>query len=491
MAVFPLFAALWASEVRAELPGNGERLRSNDYAIDLAQTPVLASTRVTGLAGAFVAIGEGTDGSAQNPAGVALRAPYSNDHFDYDVSVGVTFSSALTRIDVFNSGHPTRLASTGEESLAFVNLAGNLQLGRFGLGLSIDLQEYGLNRATAPASTEQKDRLSARFAVAHGMVGYGFHDNDVLLGVGARLGLLDVVNRSTQASSNESLFNAGGAGLEAGLLLKPNETQYRVGVCIRTPVVASASSDSRLRIAYAGDPEDELYLPDRVILPWELHLGLALQFGPRPFNPRWVDASEELGPIRRYLAWRKRERTRRRTEEEQKPAGDTQARAAQLAALDTELHTEDVLDRAYLERSERALNELLAQRYERLRRFHLLVTTSLDVLGPASNAAGVESFLARTVQRSGTQPSFSPRFAVESEAIPGWVRLRGGFYVEPTRFADNPKGSRVHVTLGADQRLVPWQVFGVLSDPSVWQIRGFIDASRQYFSWGLAIGMWH
>ena len=487
LGVLPL---LFAARAQAQLPANGQRISNNDYTIDLAQTPVLSSTRVTGLAGAYVAIGEGTDGSAQNPAGVAFRDPYSVAHFDYDVALGLTFSSALARSDVFNSGRRTVLSRRGEESLAFLNVAGNMQLGRRGFGVSVDLQDYSLERAQTRSDAEQ-ERLRAQFVVFHTMGGYGFQDGQLLLGLGVRLALLQVVSEQRLSGNEQTLFDTAGVGLEGGVLYKPNGARFRLGASLRTQVTSRASDANQTRVLFSDDPLDELYLPDRVTLPWEVHAGAAVQLGPRPFNPRWIDPREELSPTKRELKHNERERAKRRAQAVADTSGTPAERAARLEALDAELASEQLLDDLRLARLQRELNELLLRRYYDMRRFHLLMTASLDVLGPVSQAVGVESFLERKVQRSGTEASFSPRFALETEAIPNWMRVRGGFYVEPTRFADNPHGSRWHWTFGMDQRLLPWEVFGLSPSPSIWRLRGFVDVSRQYFSWGLALGIWH
>jgi hypothetical protein len=480
-----------AVPARAELPANGDSIRTHDYTIDLSQTAVLAGTRVTGLSGAFVALGEGVDGIAQNPGAVALRVPWSRDHIDYDLGLGLTFSSSLARSDVFNSGRRTVLSPHGVESLAFLNLAANLQVGRWGFGLSTDLQEYSLDRSSTPSETQQQDRLVARFAVTHATIGYAFHEQEVLVGLGARWNALNVLNANAPAGAQENLFEAIGSGFEAGVLLRPNDTQYRAGVCVRSAVRSNASPSSRVRVVYPGDPENELFLPDHVMLPWELNAGFAVQFGPRPFNPRWLDASLELEPVRRYLEWRERERLRRHAQ-----ALDRAERAgfdleAAMRAVDAELRTEAAIDALHLARAERELDQRLRRRYQGMDRFNVLVSASFDILGPVSDGVGVESFLERKVQRSGKSVSISPRLGVETEAIPHWLRLRAGSYIEPTRFDNNPRGSRTHWTVGLDQRLFPWEVFGLWAEGSIWRVSGSLDVAREYFSWGVAIGMWH
>jgi hypothetical protein len=107
------------------------------------------------------------------------------------------------------------------------------------------------------------------------------------------------------------------------------------------------------------------------------------------------------------------------------------------------------------------------------------------------DALGVESFIERTVQRSGHEASWSPRVGVETEAIPNWTRLRAGTYLEPSRFETNPRGARAHGTLGFEQRLFPWEVFGLLPEGSIFRVSGCIDVAQAYFTWGIAIGMWH
>jgi len=162
-----------------------------------------------------------------------------------------------------------------------------------------------------------------------------------------------------------------------------------------------------------------------------------------------------------------------------------------MRAADAELRTEAALDALHLARAERELALRLRRRYEGMDRFQVLISASIDVLGPVTRGVGVESFLERKVQRSGKDVSVSPRLGIETEAVPNWMRLRAGTYIEPTRFDDNPHGSRAHWTLGIDQRLFPWEVFGLWREGSIWRVSGSLDVGREYFSWGVAIGMWH
>lgn len=472
----------------AELPAEGTRITSSDYGIDLAQTPVLSGNRVTGLAGAFVAIAEGTDGSAQNPAAVAHRSAWSRNYFDIDVGLGVTLSSTIPDSDLFNSGKRVFDTSGGDQSFVFASLAANLQFGHWGFGLSVDLQDYSLRRGTTPAGGQQEDELAATVTITHATGAYGFMDGQVLVGVGTRSITLNVDNRNAPAGGEDDLFGAVGYGYQAGVLVRPNGSQFRLGASFRSAVTARASGQ---QVLYAGSPENELVMPDRVTLPWDLQAGFALQLGPRPFNPRWLNPAQELAEIRRYLEWRARERARRRVRAEKEPARSRLEAAARLGALDAELETEAALDALYRERCEAELATKLRERYAGMERFYLLVTASIEVLGAVQDAVGVESFLERQVQQSGRRASVSPRLGVETEAVPNWTRIRAGSYLEPSRFQSNPNGGRVHATVGLEQRLISWEMFGLLPEDSIFRVTGSADVARAYFTWGFAIGLWH
>src|SRR5262245_48897236 len=86
------------------LGSNGSTLSTSRYALDLYQGPVFAGSRVTGLAGAYVAVAEDVDGDLQNAATPAVRPFYSYSHFDYWLGFGLTFPTTLNNVDFFNSG---------------------------------------------------------------------------------------------------------------------------------------------------------------------------------------------------------------------------------------------------------------------------------------------------------------------------------------------------------------------------------------------------
>ncbi|MFO0570549.1 MAG: hypothetical protein U0263_33230 [Polyangiaceae bacterium] len=118
------------------------------------------------------------------------------------------------------------------------------------------------------------------------------------------------------------------------------------------------------------------------------------------------------------------------------------------------------------------------------------MSSSLLVTGPVKDAVGVESFIERRVQRSGQKATFTPRLGVESEVVPRWLKLRAGSYGEPTRFSSRGARARLHGTVGFEQKLFPWTVFGLFDDGTEWRLSGALDGARRYLSWGVSLGVW-
>lgn len=489
-------AALGVALVAASAPAlaggpigpNGSPVTTSAYAVDLSEGPVLAGTRVTGLAGAYVAIAEGTEGNVQNPAAPAVRPGYSYDHFDYDLGFGITFPSTIKDTDFFNTGEPgTNIGQTSTGQFLFLDLSANVQIGRWGIGATLNGQTYDLDRTTSGA---QVSHLRAAFGTGHLLVARWVDDGQVVIGGGFRLSSLAVSNTNPAAGQPGALFNTSGAALEAGLLLRPNDQHFRVGASVRSALtgadVKSAITPDANGDRVIGDPAsgNALFLPNQVALPWDVSVGLAVQLGPRPFNPRWYDPDEVLERKRRYLEWRARERERRAAWLVAHAGGDRTALAAKNA-------TEAALDELALERAEQDVHHALKTRYESMKRFHVLVTTSLTIAGPVKDGVGIESFLEQRVNREGEHVKLTPRLAVETEVVPDWVQIRAGSYYEPTRFSSAAASARLHVTGGADLKLFPWTVFGLFEDGTSWRVAGAIDRAARYSAWSVAVGVWH
>jgi hypothetical protein len=337
----------------------------------------------------------------------------------------------------------------------------------------------------------QRDRLAAQIAIGHVQLAHAFADGQLLAGIGLRTTGMAVTKENNTSITSQELFSTVGTGFETGFIWRPTDWQIRIGAAFHDGFTTKASPESQF-VLYENDPVNRLYLPSRVSLPWDVNVGFAAQMGPRPLNPRWVDPSIVLEPMRRYVEWRAHERERRVREAERvsDPLETERQRRKRLRKLRAELRAEAQLDAAERSRVERDLTRRLRQRYHEQARFFVLVTTSLMISGTVHDAVGIESMLDRRVQRSGERLSLSPHLGLETEVVPHWLRLRGGTYLEPSRFVSNPKGARLHMTFGFDQKVFGWDVFGTFPEDTEWRISGSLDASRNYLGWGIAIGNW-
>jgi hypothetical protein len=115
-----------------------------------------------------------------------------------------------------------------------------------------------------------------------------------------------------------------------------------------------------------------------------------------------------------------------------------------------------------------------------------IVAADLIVTGPVTNGDGLDAFLEKRMQQSGTTVSPSVRVGAEYEWVPGWLRVRGGAYWEPNRFDDVT--GRLHVTLGLDVRFWSFSLWG-----SPYRLRASLagDGARRYGNTVLSLGFWH
>ncbi|HMA96177.1 MAG TPA: hypothetical protein VKP30_26000 [Polyangiaceae bacterium] len=503
LAVFLAIIALpLTSGVRianAQLGQNGSPIQTSRYAVDLFQGPVLASTRVIGMGGAYVAIAERVEGSFYNPAAPAVRTPWSTSAVDYDASLGLTSPGTIQRSDFFNSGSDrTKLTASYADDFVFLDAEGQLQIDEWGFGATLALQQYNLRRDVSATESAQKDKLKADILVFQFQAARTTANGQLVLGVGFRPTVLNVLKESPSETGSQDLFSTEGIGYSAGFLWRPNELPIRVGAAFNSAVKTRvnlantkvAIDEAGNRVLASGTP-DEMYLPERVALPWEFDLGFAVQFGARPFNPRWVGPTQLLLPLRRRLEWRRLERERKRQRMLAAVAGKPREQERLAQNLERKQSVAEAEDEAELERAKVEVHRTLRQREQSLGRWYILIATSLKVSGPVTNGVGIESFLQRAVDQSGRRPVLSPHLGLESEVISNWLKLRAGLYGEPTRFENASAAPRLHTTVGFEQKLFAWRVFGLYSEKREWRITGAADFSVRYFGWSASVGIWH
>jgi len=216
-----------------------------------------------------------------------------------------------------------------------------------------------------------------------------------------------------------------GIGYTAGLIVKPTGQQFRIGTAIEQPINAEVAGEN-------GAP------PTMVHVPWTASFGAAYQFGKRKLNPKFVTAADRA---------RKDAGGRKPSKEDEKKA-----------------------------------EKALFDEYQQDQTWYLLVSTELALIQGSGDVA-----LGGTVAFNRTL--VSPRLGIETEAIPRWLRLRAGTYIE---LATTDAGhSRVHGTGGVDIKLFEWNVFGLVKPFDYWQLSLAADGARKYLNTSFSIGFWH
>ncbi len=429
---------------RAQAGEDGAPIESSNYNVDAAQGPISGSTRVIGLAGAFVAIAEGADGVAWSPAASAVRLPYSRARWDYDISLDIAFGGWLPNSDFLNRGESDEDAEVHQRSLVFGSLAGTVYYRHAGVGVAAEARRQALERDSTTAGLAPAS-LTANYGVLHLSMAYGFLDGQLVIGAGPRVTGLSVNGRG----SASDLLAVAGVGAELGAVFKPHDAPVRLGAVAKS-AVNPRSSD----VGTAAGPDGEaLWRPEGVTLPWELRVGIAYQFGPRALNPRFISVES---------------RSERLIEQ-----GGARLRSQ-----------EALKDRA----RERAA-ESLSKRYESRPRPYLLVSTELAVIGGSSDSVGLGAAVAGVVERSRSAVAVSPRLGLETEVVPHWFKVRGGSYLEPA--PTHASRLRVHGTVGFDAKLFHWDVFGLLGGFDGWMLSAALDGARDYVNTAVSVGFWH
>ncbi|EYF01628.1 hypothetical protein [Chondromyces apiculatus] len=467
--VLALVVALPATAAADSLP-------TNDYSLDLFQGPILAPLRVTGIAGAYAGYAEGIPGMVVNAAAPALREPFSIGWVDYDISASISIPLEMFENNDFdNSG--TRDADYS--NFIYGTLGAMFQVGPFGAGANADLSRYDIEIGG--------QRSAITLGRYHILAGMHFFDGQFVVGGGARAVTMGV-------DAPNATLTLLGIGPQFGLMVRPDWSSWRFGATFRFPVDGGAF--------ILGDDEavdDDgirsvggLVLPDRVVLPWELELGMAIQVGPRPFNPEWRNPRDEERDLREEREEARKAREERWAEDLREAESPEVRRELEQrhAALRTR---EAAREQSDLERAYHALKEDRRARAKNWPREHLLLTASLLVTGPVERGVSMEWFLRGNVPdepskvgSSGAAVNFSPRFGIETEPVFNLIATRLGSYYEPSRFG---QVGRQHFTFGADLKMFS-TTFGGLVPEVTYSLRTAMDFAPRYESVSLGLGVW-
>lgn len=489
-----------AAPAAAALGKNGDAIDTSDYTIDLYEGPVLASSRVIGLGGAYAPIAEGIVGYTFNPAAAAQRAPWSTSWFDWDVDAGVTLPSSLTGTDFDNNGDD----SFTNRAAIFLTGGLGLQFGNFGVGVTIDVNQYKVSAGTG----NRGDLLNVNFNRGLLAAAYSFFGGELIggLGVGGQSVTISQPIQGSGGAQELQIATVAAAAIHAGALWAPAWLPLRIGASVRfSPANPDATPEVQNTDAVQQDANGNYilngayYLPRRIALPTEIHAGIAVQLF-RPMNIRWVNPHDEDSALKRARrdieeAERRREEdAERRIDNVRASAKDDDARDAEIDRIEQQLEAEqeraEAQAKATLASARQADRIRRLAQYERMPREKLLISAAVKITTKTDKGVGLESFLTQRVERSGTTPSFSPRLGVEGEIIPGYLLLRAGSYYEPTRFEHS--SYRIHGTGGLDFHIpIEWDVFGLLDRGSSFRVGGAVDGALRYFGWSVTAGLWH
>jgi hypothetical protein len=482
--VVALCAGVASPRSARALGEQGEPIDTSDYTLDLYEGPVLASSRVMGIAGAYVPLSNGVQGYIWNPAAVAVRQPWSQTWFDFDLDGGFTLPSSITGFDFDNNGDD-RFAN---EAAYFLTGGGGLLFGNLGVGVNVTLNQYRVQSRTSDQG------LNVNVSQLLVVTGYAFFHGQLVAGLGISANAVGL----TQEDGTQVASVVGPAG-HLGVVWAPIPLPIRVGASVRASLPASATPESApegIEADEDGNYVTEGYvLPRTVTLPTEIHAGVALSLF-RRMNFGWLSprddphmTSREVRRAHEAELERFREERARRLDEAERAGASEAAKETLEASLDVaEEKLSEEGDARYDEAAERDRQRRLRP-YREMTREKILVSAAVKVTLPTVDGVGLESFLRQEVERSGEKVTASPRLGVESEVIPGYLLLRGGSYLEPSRFRTGT--SRFHGTGGLDVRIpIEWSVFGLLDDDTTFRVGGAVDGAPRYFGWAVSAGIW-
>ncbi|CAN5788613.1 hypothetical protein BH09MYX1_BH09MYX1_65660 [soil metagenome] len=427
------------------------------------------------LGGAYVGIAEGVDGNTVNVATTGVREAFSFRNIEVDVTGSVYFPGAFAGTDFENRGGVEARRTSGVENFLYANAGAMIAIGPVGGAFTLDYQSFTVRPADAGSASLDLKILRANLQVA-----YGFFHHQLSIGVGIQ-GVTSYLTEGGRA-----LTPASGVSPTAGVLLRLDGQPWRFGATIRGPVV-SGNGGSGTVDANGVRSASGYVLPDAIVVPAQLEAGVAIQLGPRPLNPRWIDPTIQEAPLLARIA--KDQSERKADHERQVEDAQPKDRGALRERLDAEERAIEKIEDEYVDAEKERLIQERKARYENWPRPHVLVVASAVITAPISDGVAISSFLEQRRESYGRSFSVSPHYGLEGEPIPDWVRVRLGGYLEPSLFEDGR--ARQHFTFGSDFKLFAWDVFGLLPKGTTWQLAFGVDLAPRYSNWGVGIGVWH
>ena len=224
--------------------------------IDFPRGPVIASSRITGLAGAFTGVAEGIDGALKNPASLANRPEHATSWFDVDVALDL-LNTTGDAIDFDADGVPGAAGA----SFQAVNLGLALQFGGFAIGVlaAVDTWSGGKDATALDA-----DLLDVIVGVAQAFAG-----GEVIVGAGLN------VRAFTLTEQGGASVDLASETYDFGVLWRPRALPWRIGAQVRLGGVLSPRGDPAWTLSPGHEVRD-------AVAPWQLGLGVSHRWAADP-----------------------------------------------------------------------------------------------------------------------------------------------------------------------------------------------------------------
>lgn len=228
----------------------GPPITDNQYSVDLGMGPVVGSSRMVGLGGAYVGVAEGADGMSVNPASILYYHKKGYPRWRPGFTFGVF--KALGK-DFDNNGS----AASDFVSHLIIEFGLTLQHGRYGLGF------YVLGQPIEVQTGTKNTEFS--FSTPKIIFGRSFLERQLNLA----LAITPAVLEAKDLASGTRLFELDAAGFEIGSLWHPGLGRLRLGLTYR----GRTSQEQPLDITAGPVQAAGLFVPKEVELPWQLSSG--------------------------------------------------------------------------------------------------------------------------------------------------------------------------------------------------------------------------
>jgi hypothetical protein len=337
-------------------PSSAER-----RAVELHQGPVLGAATTIGAGGAVIGRAEGSGAQFANPAAVANRDPHNGLRwYAWDWTLNAMDIGLLGKDapDFDNDGERASAANTLHVVMPSLALA----FGRLGLGVAIHAHEFRLCLDPTTSQCPVEETFIYTSIVNSASVAYALRDGELIVGAQVSTPVATFV----LAGVETALPMETASSLGVGALWRPPGVQWRLGAVVRS------GASSRLALDDGDEVIANRVMPERIIVPWEVGLGAAYNFGRRPINlPLMFGApGEAASDVKNY------------------PRDDS------------------------------------------------ILTLDVVLVGPSQDAIGLESWLAQEDERAGKRATVSIRAGYEHELRADRFRGRLGSYFEPSRFEE-------------------------------------------------------